>query len=97
MFSPFFHYLLLFMFFLCFLCNVYSCFAFFNCLEVAGVTKHFYYCFSQVPVPVAKMNSTEHPVKVGLSDAFMALLSSQPSGQFPTQWFLHQTCRISES
>lgn len=41
------------------------------------------------------MNSTEHPVKVGLSDAFMALLSSQPSGQFPTQhlWFLHQTCR----
>lgn len=36
----------------------------------------------QVPVPVVKMNSTEHPVKVGLSDAFMALLSSQPSGQF---------------
>lgn len=29
------------------------------------------------------MNSTEHPVKVGLSDAFMALIpASQLSGQF---------------
>lgn len=86
MFSPFFHYLLL-------------CFFFNDCSGVVGVTKHCYYCFSQVPVPVAKMNSTEHPVKVGLSDAFMALLSSQPSGRFPTQhlWFLHQTYRISES
>lgn len=36
----------------------------------------------QVPLPVEKINSTEHPVKVGLSDAFMALLSSpQSSGQ----------------
>uniref|UniRef100_A0A668AJX0 Plexin domain containing 1 n=1 Tax=Myripristis murdjan TaxID=586833 RepID=A0A668AJX0_9TELE len=32
-----------------------------------------------VPLPVEKINSTEHPVKVGLSDAFMALL---PSSQF---------------
>lgn len=36
----------------------------------------------QVPVQLARINSTEHPVKVGLSDAFMALLSPQPSGQF---------------
>lgn len=36
----------------------------------------------QVPVPVAKINSTEHPVKVGLSDAFMAYLQASPaSGQ----------------
>ncbi|XP_030256024.1 plexin domain-containing protein 1-like isoform X2 [Sparus aurata] len=36
--------------------------------------------YRDVPVPVVKINSTEHPVKVGLSDAFMAfLLSSQPS------------------
>lgn len=28
------------------------------------------------------MNSTEHPVKVGLSDAFLALLPSQPPSQF---------------
>ncbi|KAM4624239.1 plexin domain-containing protein 1-like [Polymixia lowei] len=32
-----------------------------------------------VSLPVEKINSTEHPVKVGLSDAFMALL---PSSQF---------------
>lgn len=31
---------------------------------------------------LARINSTEHPVKVGLSDAFMALMSHQPSGQF---------------
>lgn len=37
----------------------------------------------QVPLPVEKINSTEHPVKVGLSDAFMALLSSlQSPGQY---------------
>lgn len=35
---------------------------------------------SQVPVPVAQINSTEHPVKVGLSDAFMAQVSDTPSG-----------------
>ncbi|KAM7381253.1 hypothetical protein PAMA_012210 [Pampus argenteus] len=28
--------------------------------------------YRDIPVPVAKINSTEHPVKVGLSDAFMA-------------------------
>lgn len=39
-------------------------------------------CFFKVPLPLEKINSTEHPVKVGLSDAFMALLpSSQSSGQ----------------
>nr|XP_020472219.1 plexin domain-containing protein 1-like [Monopterus albus] len=32
--------------------------------------------YRDIPVPVVKMNSTEHPVKVGLSDAFMASLSS---------------------
>uniref|UniRef100_A0A665VEQ3 Plexin domain-containing protein 1-like n=1 Tax=Echeneis naucrates TaxID=173247 RepID=A0A665VEQ3_ECHNA len=32
--------------------------------------------YRDVPVPVEKMNSTEHPVKVGLSDAFMSFLSS---------------------
>uniref|UniRef100_A0A3Q2ZXN4 Plexin domain containing 1 n=1 Tax=Kryptolebias marmoratus TaxID=37003 RepID=A0A3Q2ZXN4_KRYMA len=30
--------------------------------------------YRDIPVPVEKMNSTEHPVKVGLSDAFMALI-----------------------
>ncbi|XP_062331290.1 plexin domain-containing protein 1-like isoform X4 [Osmerus eperlanus] len=32
-----------------------------------------------VPLPLEKINSTEHPVKVGLSDAFMALLPSSQS------------------
>lgn len=37
--------------------------------------------YREIPVPVEKMNSTEHPVKVGLSDAFMAFVpSSQASG-----------------
>lgn len=37
--------------------------------------------YREIPVPVEKINSTEHPVKVGLSDAFMAFLpSSQVSG-----------------
>ncbi|TNN03286.1 hypothetical protein fugu_000315 [Takifugu bimaculatus] len=35
--------------------------------------------YKDVPVQLARINSTEHPVKVGLSDAFMALLSPQPS------------------
>ncbi|XP_047464742.1 plexin domain-containing protein 1-like isoform X2 [Mugil cephalus] len=30
--------------------------------------------YRDIPLPVEKMNSTEHPVKVGLSDAFMAFL-----------------------
>lgn len=34
--------------------------------------------YREIPVPVEKINSTEHPVKVGLSDAFMAF---QPSTQ----------------
>ncbi|KAA8581295.1 hypothetical protein FQN60_002876 [Etheostoma spectabile] len=32
--------------------------------------------YRDIPIPVEKMNSTEHPVKVGLSDAFMELLPS---------------------
>uniref|UniRef100_A0A7N6FDK5 Plexin domain containing 1 n=1 Tax=Anabas testudineus TaxID=64144 RepID=A0A7N6FDK5_ANATE len=32
--------------------------------------------YRDIPVPVEKMNSTEHPVKVGLSDAFMEFLPS---------------------
>ncbi|XP_014014160.1 plexin domain-containing protein 1 isoform X1 [Salmo salar] len=35
--------------------------------------------YREVPLPVEKINSTEHPVKVGLSDAFMALLPSPQS------------------
>ncbi|XP_065098708.1 plexin domain-containing protein 1 isoform X2 [Paramisgurnus dabryanus] len=35
--------------------------------------------YKDVPLPVEKINSTEHPVKVGLSDAFMALRSSPQS------------------
>ncbi|KAK9965395.1 hypothetical protein ABG768_004488, partial [Culter alburnus] len=43
------------------------------------------FSYKDVPLPVEKINSTEHPVKVGLSDAFMALLSSlQSPGQFKT-------------
>ncbi|XP_077061929.1 plexin domain-containing protein 1 isoform X1 [Siphateles boraxobius] len=37
------------------------------------------FSYKDVPLPVEKINSTVHPVKVGLSDAFMALLSSSPS------------------
>uniref|UniRef100_A0A673M789 Plexin domain-containing protein 1-like n=1 Tax=Sinocyclocheilus rhinocerous TaxID=307959 RepID=A0A673M789_9TELE len=37
------------------------------------------FSYKDVPLPVEKINSTEHPVKVGLSDAFMALLSSPQS------------------
>ncbi|XP_035469564.1 plexin domain-containing protein 1 isoform X2 [Scophthalmus maximus] len=35
--------------------------------------------YRDISLPVERINSTEHPVKVGLSDAFMATLSSQPS------------------
>ncbi|XP_027033504.1 plexin domain-containing protein 1 isoform X1 [Tachysurus fulvidraco] len=35
--------------------------------------------YRDVPLPVVKINSTEHPVKVGLSDAFMAFISSPQS------------------
>lgn len=38
--------------------------------------------FSEIPVPVEEINSTEHPLKVGLSDAFMGFLpAAQRSGQ----------------
>ncbi|XP_077358575.1 plexin domain-containing protein 1-like isoform X2 [Festucalex cinctus] len=32
--------------------------------------------YREVPVPVERINSTEHPVKVGMSDAFMAYIPS---------------------
>ncbi|KAJ7984417.1 hypothetical protein DPEC_G00354620 [Dallia pectoralis] len=35
--------------------------------------------YRDVPLPIEKINSTEHPVKVGLSDAFMAFLPSPQS------------------
>lgn len=35
----------------------------------------------QIPVPLVRINSTDHPVKVGMSDAFVALVSPQTSGQ----------------
>ncbi|KAM9462531.1 plexin domain-containing protein 1 isoform 2-T2 [Clarias gariepinus] len=35
--------------------------------------------YKDVPLPVVKINSTEHPVKIGLSDAFMAYISSPQS------------------
>ncbi|TSK14612.1 Plexin domain-containing protein 1 [Bagarius yarrelli] len=35
--------------------------------------------YRDVPLSVVKINSTEHPVKVGLSDAFMAFISSPQS------------------
>lgn len=37
------------------------------------------FSYQDVPVPVAQINSTEHPVKVGLSDAFMARVSTSTS------------------
>lgn len=38
--------------------------------------------YRDIPIAVESMNSTEHPVKVGLSDAFLARLpSSQPSDE----------------
>uniref|UniRef100_A0A4W6CI72 Plexin domain containing 1 n=1 Tax=Lates calcarifer TaxID=8187 RepID=A0A4W6CI72_LATCA len=37
--------------------------------------------YRDIPVPVERINSTEHPVKVGLSDAFMAFLSSPEKKQ----------------
>ncbi|XP_054455107.1 plexin domain-containing protein 1-like isoform X2 [Anoplopoma fimbria] len=35
--------------------------------------------YREIPISVETMNSTEHPVKVGLSDAFLARLPSQPA------------------
>lgn len=49
--------------------------------------------YREIPVPVEKMNSTEHPVKVGLSDAFMAFVpSSQASG--PKQRTIYEYHRV---
>lgn len=49
--------------------------------------------YREIAVPVEKMNSTEHPVKVGLSDAFMAFVpSSQASG--PKQRTIYEYHRV---
>lgn len=49
--------------------------------------------YREIPIPVEKMNSTEHPVKVGLSDAFMAFEpSSQASG--PKQRTIYEYHRV---
>lgn len=47
------------------------------------VSKQTLLFFFEIPLPVEEINSTEHPLKVGLSDAFMGYLpTSQLSGQF---------------
>ncbi|TRY58251.1 hypothetical protein DNTS_028669, partial [Danionella cerebrum] len=37
--------------------------------------------YKNIPLPVEKMNSTEHPVKVGLSDAFIGFLPSTQASE----------------
>ncbi|XP_040033034.1 plexin domain-containing protein 1 isoform X2 [Gasterosteus aculeatus] len=47
--------------------------------------------YREVPIPVEQINSTEHPVKVGLSDAFLARLPSlQPSANQRTIYEYHR-------
>ncbi|XP_037319676.2 plexin domain-containing protein 1-like isoform X2 [Pungitius pungitius] len=47
--------------------------------------------YRDIPIPVEQINSTEHPVKVGLSDAFLARLpSSQPSASQRTIYEYHR-------
>ncbi|KAG7272814.1 hypothetical protein CRUP_025794 [Coryphaenoides rupestris] len=46
--------------------------------------------WDKVPIPLDKMNSTEHPVKVGLSDAFMALPSHKSDGKQRTIYEYHR-------
>ncbi|XP_062234570.1 plexin domain-containing protein 1-like isoform X1 [Platichthys flesus] len=49
--------------------------------------------YRDIPIPVEQINSTEHPVKVGLSDAFMASPSStQPSE--PEQYTIYEYHRV---
>ncbi|XP_061563950.1 plexin domain-containing protein 1-like isoform X1 [Cololabis saira] len=43
---------------------------------VLHVNGNIVFNYMDIPVSVERMNSTEHPVKVGLSDAFMATLQS---------------------
>lgn len=50
---------------------------------------------SKIPVAVEKINSTEHPVKVGLSDAFMEFIpASQLSGTFLILSHLKCICKL---
>ncbi|KAM8837474.1 plexin domain-containing protein 1-like isoform 2-T2 [Spinachia spinachia] len=47
--------------------------------------------YRDIPIPVEQINSTEHPVKAGLSDAFLARLpSSQPSANQRTIYEYHR-------
>ncbi|CAL8304998.1 unnamed protein product [Lota lota] len=46
--------------------------------------------YREVPVLLEKINSTEHPVKVGLSDAFMALPSQKSDGKPRTIYEYHR-------
>ncbi|KAJ0060025.1 hypothetical protein NL108_002801 [Boleophthalmus pectinirostris] len=49
--------------------------------------------YKEIPILVAEMNSTDHPVKVGLSDAFLALVpSSLNSGS--TQHTIYEYHRV---
>uniref|UniRef100_A0A3B4AMG5 Plexin domain containing 1 n=1 Tax=Periophthalmus magnuspinnatus TaxID=409849 RepID=A0A3B4AMG5_9GOBI len=49
--------------------------------------------YREIPILVEKMNSTDHPVKVGLSDAFLALMpSSLNSGS--TQHTIYEYHRV---
>uniref|UniRef100_A0A665VFV2 Plexin domain-containing protein 1-like n=1 Tax=Echeneis naucrates TaxID=173247 RepID=A0A665VFV2_ECHNA len=50
--------------------------------------------YRDVPVPVEKMNSTEHPVKVGLSDAFMSFLSSTQLSADPKRRTIYEYHRV---
>ncbi|KPP64559.1 plexin domain-containing protein 1-like, partial [Scleropages formosus] len=61
------------------------------------------FSYRDVPLPVEEISSAEHPVKVGLSDAFMTLLPSQetPGAQRRTIYEYHRveidTTKISNS
>uniref|UniRef100_A0A8C5F8H5 PSI domain-containing protein n=1 Tax=Gadus morhua TaxID=8049 RepID=A0A8C5F8H5_GADMO len=46
--------------------------------------------YREVPVPLERINSTEHPVKVGLSDAFMALPPQKTDGKPLTIYEYHR-------
>uniref|UniRef100_A0A673ADX4 Plexin domain-containing protein 1-like n=1 Tax=Sphaeramia orbicularis TaxID=375764 RepID=A0A673ADX4_9TELE len=48
--------------------------------------------YREIPLLVENINSTEHPVKVGLSDAFMAFLPSQLSDA--KQWTIYEYHRV---
>ncbi|KAL4659281.1 plexin domain-containing protein 1 [Arapaima gigas] len=55
-------------------------------------TGNIVFSYRDVPLPVEEMSSTQHPVKVGLSDAFMTVLPSQeiPGAQRRTIYEYHR-------